>query len=276
MSPILSIADTIKKFGLSAKKSLGQNFIHDLNITEKIAKLVNEFNNDDTILEIGPGPGSLTRALLTQTNQPIIAIEKDSRCINALQDLLRVYNSRLSIKQQDALQVRLRDISTGKINIVSNLPYNISTILLAKWLDESEHISGMVLMFQKEVAQRITAKPKTKSYGRLSVLVQLKCTAKIVYILPPTIFKPAPKIDSAVVMFHTKPTNIAHDLWQAVQIVTKESFKHRRKLLTKNLKAILQDPSVLLHDLSIPNNARAEDLTPEQFILIAQRYLNSQ
>ena len=274
MSNLLSIAETIKKFGLSAKKSLGQNFIYDLNVTSKIARLTKEFNNNESILEIGPGPGSLTRSLLIETKSNIIAIEKDNRCINALDELSKIYKSRLILQQLDALDLRLKDIVQNKINIVSNLPYNISTVLLANWLGESEFISGMVLMFQKEVAERIVAQPRTKAYGRLSVLAQLKSIPKISLVFPPSIFQPAPKIDSAVVIFHMKQEKINDELWHAVQKVTKESFQHRRKLLFKNLRSLFVNPKSVLQDFSISCDARAEELTPTQFLLIAKSYIS--
>ena len=196
------LRDVILKYNLEAKKSLGQNFLHDLNLTSKIALLSGSIENS-TILEIGAGPGALTRGLLASGAKKVIALERDKRCIPALMDIADYYDGKLEILERDALKFDLNEIKDlGSLKIISNLPYNIGTELLVKWLTPiiwPPKWEDMTLMFQKEVAERIVAIPGTKAYGRLSVLAQWRCNANIRMTVSPDAFRPKPKVQSAVV-----------------------------------------------------------------------------
>ena len=202
------LREVIANFDLKARRSLGQNFILDLNLTRRIARLAAPLG-DLTVVEIGPGPGGLTRALLMEGAGRVIVIERDPRCLPALEAISQAYPERLTIVQGDALEVDIASLVTGdgagrRTAIVANLPYNVASLLLAGWLEQDPWPSWwerMVLMFQKEVAQRIVADPGSKAYGRLSVLSQYRTTPRIRMTLPPQAFTPAPKVDSCVVEF---------------------------------------------------------------------------
>lgn len=260
------LRETIKTFELTAKKSLGQNFLLDLNITKKIAALSGSIENKH-VIEIGAGPGGLTRALL-ELGAIVTAIETDERCIKALMQLQNLYPQKLKITHGDALtQDYLALAQKTPSRIIANLPYNIATKLLTNWLLGPSFYESLTLMFQKEVAQRITAQRGDKHYGRLSVLVDWRAKAQIIYNLPAKAFTPPPKIDSAVVHILPKQ-NFLPCSQQNLALVTKLAFGQRRKMLRQSLKTL--GGETLLQKLNIDPTLRAENLTTELFIAIAQ------
>lgn len=265
------IKEVIRQYGLAAKKSLGQNFICDLNVTRKIARIAGDLTQH-SIVEIGPGPGALTRALLFENAQKVIAIEKDSRCLAALRSLEEAAQGRLVLLEADAMEVNLSDVVSSRFKIVANLPYNLSTQLLMQWLDDHRGITSLTLMFQKEVAERLVAQPGSKSYGRLSVLTQFCGEAKIKLILPPEIFTPAPAIYSAVVHINFYETPPYPCDWHVLKQITREAFSQRRKMLRSTLKPLFDSVEDVLLPLGIAPTLRAESLTIEQFCLLAQAY----
>ena len=264
------LREVIATFGLAPKKSLGQNFLLDLNITQKIARAAGNLK-DVTVLEVGPGPGGLTRALLLEGADKLIALEKDDKCISALEPLVAAAGGRLKVIPQDALEFDYGAVEGFK-KIVANLPYNISTELLMGWLDHPQNIKGMTLMFQKEVAQRLTAVPHTKAYGRLSILTQARFDATIAFILPPSVFTPAPKIDSAVVQFQPRPL-LDEKRWDGLKILTRHAFAQRRKTLHNQFKALKDIGFVILERAGIDPQRRAETLNLDEFLKMVDIYL---
>jgi 16S rRNA (adenine1518-N6/adenine1519-N6)-dimethyltransferase len=268
------LRDVIRALGLTAKKSLGQNFILDLNLTRRIARAAGPLNGR-TVVEVGPGPGGLTRALLLEGAQRVIAVERDERCAAALEAIAARYPGRLQLHFGDALEADwggLVGTAGGKPLIIANLPYAVATMLLVGWLDAEPWppwYDGMVLMFQKEVAERIVAVPGSKAYGRLSVLTQWRTKARIVLTLPREAFTPPPKIASAVVAFvplaEPAPACRANVLAQ----VTAAAFGQRRKMLRSSLKQLVAAPEELLAAAGIAGNLRAEDLTVKDFARLA-------
>lgn len=230
-----SLRETVEAHNLWANKAFGQNFLFDLNVTRKIARAAGDMPQT-TIFEIGPGPGGLTRALLLDTNAPhIIAIEKDKRFIEALQPLIDVSDKRLQVIEGDALKVDLLALAPAPRAVIANLPYNVGTELLIGWLHSSWEFSQFILMFQKEVAERLVAKVGTKAYGRLSVLAQSVCEIDLVMKLPPSAFTPAPKVTSSVVRL--RPRANAKDIpVKSLEILTAAAFGQRRKMLRQSMK----------------------------------------
>ena len=266
------IADVIRTHQLEAKKSLGQNFIFDLNITRKIARSAKPFYDNETLLEIGPGPGALTRGLLLEGANKILALEKDTRCLQALSDLVHASAGRLAVLEKDALATSLRSLTGAPFKIVANLPYNISTSLLLNWFEEMDAITGMVLMFQKEVALRLVALPRSKAYGRLSILTQVKCNARIAFDLPPSAFKPAPKVTSSIVILKPHAQQLPDPLWRALVKITAFAFAQRRKMLRTTLMPAFPHPGSVLDSLGLKETMRAEELTVQDFINLATLY----
>ena len=270
------ISNIIKEYNLSAKKKLSQNFILDLNITDKIIRACGDMQHID-IIEIGPGPGALTRSIIANGAKRIIAIEKDKRFIEALKSLKDISKDKLIIKNEDALNIEFKKIfikyNISNAYIISNLPYSISTKLLLKWLPIPHEISKLTLMFQKEVAERIVAKPGTKKYGRLSVLTGLMTNAKIIMHIPAKSFKPKPKIDSSVVEF--KPKNKKEFLFkiEILEEITKILFNKRRKQVKSSLKTF-GDPILLCEKINIDPSCRAEQITLESFEKLAIEITN--
>jgi 16S rRNA (adenine1518-N6/adenine1519-N6)-dimethyltransferase len=269
------LRDVIRKHDLIAKKSLGQNFLLDLNLTARIARAAGPFDDDVTILEIGPGPGGLTRALLALGAKRIVAIERDSRAIAALEEISARYPGRLTVVEDDALTFDPRPLLQGqRARIVANLPYNIATPLLISWLSAEPWpvwYDRMVLMFQREVAERIAASPGSKSYGRLSVLTQWRTVPKILFDISPKAFLPPPKVTSSVVEFIPRPAPLPCDR-RALEKVTESAFGQRRKMLRQSLKTLGLDPAPLLERAGIEGTARAEDIPVEGFVRLAQLY----
>ncbi len=265
------LRDVIAQYDLAAKKSLGQNFLFDLNLTRKIARAAAPLD-DVTVVEIGPGPGGLTRALLLEGAGKVIAIERDSRAIAALQDVIAASSSRLTVIEGDALKQDWHKLAGGPIKIVANLPYNIATPLLIGWLTSGNWppwYQSLTLMFQKEVADRIVAKPGSKDYGRLSVLCQWRCTVAKLFDVNRAAFTPPPKITSSIVHLVPKASPSGVDV-KALERVTAAAFGQRRKMLRSSLKPVFADPAATLTGLSIDPELRAEDLTVAQFVTLAR------
>ena len=272
-----SISQTIKEYNLFAKKKLSQNFILDLNLTNKIINLSDNVKYN-SIIEIGPGPGSLTRSLLLNGAKEVIAIEKDKRFIDVLQILKIASHNKLMIENEDALNINLKDI-INKYNIINaeiiaNLPYSIATKLLLKWIPFPKNINQMTLMFQKEVDERITAKPGSKKYGRLSILIGLMAEAKIIMHIPSDAFKPQPKVDSAIVQIKPKINKIRFNK-TILEEITKNLFNQRRKQIKSTLIKF-GDPLKICSLLNIAPSLRPEQITLEQYknmaILIARNH----
>ncbi len=258
------LRDVISEHGLAAHKGLGQHFLLDLNLTLKIAKTVKDIS-DGTVVEIGPGPGGLTRAILAAGASRLVAIEKDSRYIAALDPLVKAADGRMSLLNQDALKTDVSALGPRPINIVSNLPYNVGTPLLVGWLNQADQISSMTLMFQKEVADRITAEPGTPSYGRLSVLCNWCCQTEFLFTLPARAFTPPPKVDSAVVQLIPYNTLPYPGTIDSLQKVTAAAFGQRRKTLRRALKQLEVPADALLDKAGIDGSRRAETLNIEEF-----------
>lgn len=269
-TPLPPLREVIERYGLGAKKSLGQHFLLDLNMTRKIARAA-EVSADDVVLEIGPGPGGLTRALL-ETGAELIAIERDSRCIEALSELGPAFEGRLRIHEADALSADEATLLGDKrpVKIVANLPYNISTELLIKWLKAGNALwSKMALMFQKEVADRILAAPGSKAYGRLSVIAQAASDPARAFSLPARAFTPPPKVDSTVVLFDP-PKEIFPEI-ALLERVTQSAFSQRRKMVRSSLKPVLGDRlDERLAAAGVKETQRAEEITVAQFKALAK------
>lgn len=265
------LREVIRAHDLAAKKELGQNFLLDLNLTSKIARLAGDLPNSD-ILEVGPGPGGLTRGLLMEGARRVVAVEKDRRCIAALEEVAAHYPGRLQVIEGDALQIDPLHHLTPPIRIAANLPYNVGTELLTRWLTPPEwppFWSSMTLMFQKEVALRITAKVGDDHYGRLALLCQWRSDPKIVMHLPPEAFTPAPKVHSAVVHLKALPEPRFPADAKVLNRVVAQAFSQRRKMLRSSLKP-LGEIEPLLESLGIPPTARAEEIPLEQFCALAR------
>ncbi|MEK9946395.1 MAG: 16S rRNA (adenine(1518)-N(6)/adenine(1519)-N(6))-dimethyltransferase RsmA [Alphaproteobacteria bacterium] len=263
-----SLREVIRQHGLDARRSLGQHFLLDLNLTARIARAANVAKGQ-TVYEVGPGPGGLTRALL-EAGARVIAVETDSRCVAALDMLSASFPGKLTIVEGDALAVDESALFAEGATIVANLPYNVSTTLLVKWLTAGPSpFTDMTLMFQKEVADRILASPGNKTYGRLSVLAQWRCEVRRAFDIPARAFLPPPKVDSTVVRLTPSATPIdvkASDL----ERVTAAAFGQRRKMLRSSLKQIVDDPGGILRALGVEETKRAEDLSVEQFCALAR------
>ena len=268
------LREVILKYNLEAKKSLGQNFLHDLNLTSKIALLSGSIENS-TILEIGAGPGALTRGLLASGAKKVIALERDERCIPALMDIADYYDGKLEILERDALKFDLNEIKDlGSLKIISNLPYNIGTELLVKWLTPiiwPPKWEDMTLMFQKEVAERIVAIPGTKAYGRLSVLAQWRCNANIRMTVSPDAFRPKPKVQSAVVSVKALNTPKFYAKQSILERLVKAGFGQRRKMIRSSLKSIDLNINSYLQNIGLKPTLRAENLTVSDWCKLAEQ-----
>lgn len=266
------LREVIRASGLSAKKSLGQNFLLDLNLTRRIARAAGPLTGV-TVVEVGPGPGGLTRALLLEGAAKVIAVERDERCLPALQAIADAYPGRLEIVSADARDIDYAGLPMSKpARLVANLPYSVGTPLLVGWLKSDPWppwFDRLVLMFQREVADRIVARPGGKDYGRLAVLAQWRTEPRILFSLPPDAFTPKPKVASAVVEFipreHPEPDCDVRQL----ERVTAAAFGQRRKMLRASLRQLTPDAEALLEGLGLDPKARAEDLQIGDFCRIA-------
>lgn len=268
------LRDVISKHDLRAQKSLGQNFLLDMNLTGKIARQAGDLANYD-ILEIGPGPGGLTRALLYEGARRVVAIERDERCLPALAEISDHYAGRLKVISGDALAINPIEHLNSPIKIVANLPYNIGTELLVRWLTPTTwppYWDSLTLMFQREVAMRIVAQPGSKAYGRLSILAQWRSDAKIVMDLPPQAFTPAPKVSSAVVHITKCDKPKFNCDAKMLERVVATAFNQRRKMLRASLKSLAPDIEDRLRAAGIPPTERAEQLSVEQFCMLSNQF----
>jgi 16S rRNA (adenine1518-N6/adenine1519-N6)-dimethyltransferase len=265
------LREVIRKHGLTPKKSLGQNFLFDLNLTARIARAAEPLENI-TIVEVGPGPGGLTRALLALGARRVIAIERDPRAIAALAEIVAWYPGRLDIVAGDALEIDPREqLGPERARVVANLPYNIATPLLIGWLTVEPWppwYDSLVLMFQREVAERIVAVPGSKSYGRLSVLAGWRTEAKMLFDVARTAFVPPPKVTSSVVRLTPKPVPAQCNAI-ALQRITEAAFGQRRKMLRQSLKTLGVDANALLQAAGIDPTARAEEIPVDGFVAMA-------
>ncbi len=266
------LRDVIRRHGIIARKSLGQNFLFDLNLAARIARTAGPLAGT-CVVEIGPGPGGLTRALLALGASRVIAIERDERAIAALQEIATLYPDRLDIVSADALSYDPRArLPRGPVRIVANLPYNIATALLVMWISIEPWppwFDSAVLMFQREVAERIVAERGSKSYGRLSVLVQWRCEARIAFDVNASAFVPAPKVKSSVVRLVPRPAPLSCDR-AMLEAVTQAAFGQRRKMLRQSLRSLRIEPADLTAAAGLDPTARAEEVSVEQFVLLAR------
>ncbi len=269
------LRDVIAKHDLRARKSLGQNFLLDLNLTRKIARAAAPLQGH-AVIEIGPGPGGLTRALLLEGAEKVIAVERDSRVVPALEEIAERWPGRLEIVEGDALrtdQAELAKKAGLPVKVVANLPYNIATPLLTGWLLTEPWPpwwQSLTLMFQREVADRITAAPGSRSFGRLAVLSQWRTRARRLFDIPPAAFTPPPKVTSSVVQITPLPEPVEACPPDALQKVTAAAFGQRRKMLRKALKSIAKDPEALLSPAGLDGTKRAEELEVRDFCRLAR------
>ena len=268
--PLPPLREIIARYGIRARRQLGQHFLLDLNLCRRIVRAAGDLAGK-TVVEIGPGPGGLTRALLETEAARVIAVERDPRCIDALSDLSRRYANRLDVVAGDALDFDISALAgTGRVAVVANLPYNVATPLLIGWLRNVDSISAMTLMFQKEVAERIVAAPGTGAYGRLTVVAQWLCEARRAFDVAPTAFVPPPRVTSTVVHLLPRDAPLAPADMACLEAVTAAAFGRRRKMLRSALAGLVEDPEALLEQVGIAPTARAETLPPEAFCALAR------
>ncbi len=267
------LREVIRAHDLVAKKQLGQNFLLDLNLTAKIARQAGDLSGCD-VLEVGPGPGGLTRGLLAEGARRVLAVEKDPRCLPALAEISAAYPGKLDVINGDALEVDVLAHLTPPIRVVANLPYNVGTELLVRWLTPDNwppFWDSLTLMFQKEVAERIVAKPRSDHYGRLALLAQWRCEARIVLHLPPEAFTPAPKVHSAVVHITRLPGPRFPANEKVLSRVIAMAFNQRRKMLRSSLKALGPQIEDQLRAAGLEPTARAEEISLEGFCALARQ-----
>ena len=272
MDNLPPLKDVISKYEIRAKKSLGQNFLLDLNLTSKIARYAGNLKQSD-VLEIGPGPGGLTRSLLNEGARQVVSIEKDKRCIAALEEIQSLFPGRFKLLQGDALSMNVTQYFTDPIKIIANLPYNIGTELLVRWLNSKNWPSfwqSMTLMFQKEVANRIVARPGSKAYGRLSVMSQWRCNTKIAFNIPATAFTPPPKVESAVVHFEALNEPKFPAEVDNLEFVVSKAFNQRRKMLRGALKGHFKNVEEGLFSSGVLPTKRAENITIQEYCAMSQ------
>lgn len=274
MKQTRTIKQIIDHYQLRPQKKLGQNFLLDDSLFAKIISFA-DIHFSDIVLEIGPGPGGLTKQILQQAPEHLYAVEYDPRCASALKEVFA--DEPLTILHEDALRFQLDQLPAEQVKIIANLPYNISTVLLTNWLHQAKKLSKMVLMFQKEVAQRIIAEPGTKAYGRLSIISQYACEVEHGFDISPKAFYPPPKITSTVLEFQPKPEIVNADDFEqtisALESVTKAAFGQRRKMLKKSLQSIFEDPISILRACDIDETRRAETLSLDEFIRLTKKSL---
>jgi 16S rRNA (adenine1518-N6/adenine1519-N6)-dimethyltransferase len=269
------LREVVRTHGLMAKKSLGQNFLFDLNLTSRIARSAGPLE-DATIIEVGPGPGGLTRAILAAGAKKVIAIERDTRCLPALAEIAERYPGRLEVIEADALEFDPRPLAgAGLVRIIANLPYNVGTALLTGWLTGEAWPpwwASLTLMFQREVAERIVAdESDPKNYGRLGVLCGWRTEARILFDVPPSAFVPPPKITSSVV--HLTPrANPLPSRIGALEAVTRAAFGQRRKMLRQSLKSIAPDPTAIIRAAGLEETIRAENIPVDGYVALANAW----
>ncbi|MGO4388483.1 16S rRNA (adenine(1518)-N(6)/adenine(1519)-N(6))-dimethyltransferase RsmA [Microvirga sp. 2YAF29] len=269
------LREVVRTHGLMAKKSLGQNFLFDLNLTSRIARSAGPLE-EATVIEVGPGPGGLTRAILAAGAKKVIAIERDSRCLPALAEISDHYPGRLEVIEADALQFDPRPMAgDGLVRIISNLPYNVGTALLTGWLTVEKWPpwwASLTLMFQREVAERIVAtEDDPKDYGRLGVLCGWRTDARILFDVPPSAFVPPPKITSSIVHLTPKASPLPCRIG-ALEAVTRAAFGQRRKMLRQSLKSITPDPTGMTAAAGLEETIRAENVPVESYVALANAF----
>jgi len=271
MSPpeLPPLREVIARHGLSARKALGQNFLLDLNLTARIARAAAPLEQVE-VIEIGPGPGGLTRALLLAGARHVTAIERDERCVAALAELAAAFPGRLTVVPGDALELDPAALTPAPRKIVANLPYNIATPLLLGWLGNATAYDSLTLMFQKEVAARLAAVPRTKAYGRLSVMTQWLCEVRPLFDIPPRAFVPPPKVTSTVLRLTPRDAPLAPCRREDLERVLAAGFGQRRKMLRQSLKSLGVDVEALLAATGTAPTARAEELPVEAFCALAR------
>ncbi|HEX3673224.1 MAG TPA: 16S rRNA (adenine(1518)-N(6)/adenine(1519)-N(6))-dimethyltransferase RsmA [Rhizomicrobium sp.] len=271
--PLPPLREVIAAYGLAAKKSLGQNFLLDLNLTRKIARAAGPLG-DATIFEVGPGPGGLTRALLMEGAEHVIAVERDERCLPALEQVSAAYPGRLEVLCDDAMKIDETKRLNGPVRIAANLPYNIGSALLVKWLTSETwppFWQSATLMFQREVAERLVAKPGGKAYGRLSILTQWRAKAKILFDVSPRAFTPPPKVTSSIVRLEPLAEPVAPARLRDLEAVTAAAFGNRRKMLRQSLKSLAPDTEAFIRAAGLDPTQRAEQLSIADFASLARQ-----
>ncbi len=271
ISELPPLRDVIARHGLRARKSLGQNFLLDLNLTARIARAAGDLTGV-TVVEVGPGPGGLTRALIAAGAERVVAIERDQRCVAALEEIAAVSPGRLTVVAADALAVDMASLAVPPACIVANLPYNIATPLLVGWLRTEPWppwYQSMTLMFQREVAERIVAQPGTRAYGRLGVLAGWRSEAEILFDVSPRAFTPPPKVTSSVVRLVPRAGPLACDP-ATLERVAAAAFGQRRKMLRQSLKSLGLDTQRLLFEAAIDETRRAEEIDVAGFVALAR------
>lgn len=266
------LRDVIARHGIRATKSLGQHFLLDRNLIRRIVRAAGTFE-DTSVLEIGAGPGGLTRELLATSARTVIAVERDTRCIAALNELALDSAGRLVVLEADALDIDEAALISGAAKIVANLPYNIATELFFKWQERPALFEGFTLMFQREVADRFTACSRTKAYGRLSVMAQWRYAVRRVFDLPPEAFVPPPRVTSSVVQFTPLSEPLSPADPAAMRRVVAAAFGQRRKMLRGALQTLPCDSAALLQDSGIAGTARAEELEVSDFCALARSFM---
>ena len=268
VAALAPLRETIAKHGLDARRRFGQHFLLDLNLTRRIARAAAPLDQG-TIIEIGPGPGGLTRALLLEGAGRVVAVEVDPRALAALAELETAVDGRLKVIEADALTIDPAVLGIAPRRIVANLPYNISTPLLVRWLQGADAIADMVLMFQKEVVDRLVAVPRTKDYGRLSILAQHVCEVRRLFDVPPSAFVPPPKVTSSVARLTPRPADQRLADLAPLEKITAAAFGQRRKMLRGSLAGAFADPVAVLEGLGLSPTARAEELSVADFVRLA-------
>ncbi|MCE9651089.1 MAG: 16S rRNA (adenine(1518)-N(6)/adenine(1519)-N(6))-dimethyltransferase RsmA [Parvibaculum sp.] len=269
------LREVIARHGLAAQKALGQNFLLDLNLTGRIARAAGSLS-DHHVVEVGPGPGGLTRALLAEGAKHVTVIERDKRCLPALEEISAAYLGRLTIVEGDALATDMAALVDGPARIVANLPYNIATpLLIGSWLQSDRWppwYASLTLMFQKEVAERIVAAPGSKAYGRLGVASQWRTRARMLFDIDRRAFTPPPSITSTVVELIPRAEPLAPADPRALEVIVAAAFGQRRKMLRSSLKSLTADAQAILDTAGIDGTRRAEELSVEEFCALARAY----
>lgn len=263
------LREVIAQHELAARKSLGQNFLLDLNLTRKIARSAMPWT-DATVVEIGPGPGGLTRALLLEGAPRVVAVERDDRCITALQDVIAAADGRLAVHAGDALETDFATLAAAPWQVVANLPYNIATPLLLGWLAQAQNFTRITVLVQKEVAERLAAKPGGKTYGRLAVAAQWRAEVRMLFDIGPQAFVPAPKVTSTIVELTPRAKPLAEAEPAKLERVTAAAFNQRRKMLRAALRSLWPDADAKLEQAGIDPTRRAETLSIEEFCALAR------
>jgi 16S rRNA (adenine1518-N6/adenine1519-N6)-dimethyltransferase len=263
------LRDVLHKHDLTPKKNLGQNFLFDLNLTDRIVRSAGSLAGF-TVIEIGPGPGGLTRSILNSGAEQVIAIEQDERCIAALDEVAAASSGRLQVMKADALKMDERTLTDRPIKIIANLPYNVATVLLFKWLEYADRFASMTLMFQKEVADRITAEPRSKAYGRVSVMTQWRCDVLHHFDISPKAFIPPPKVTSTVITITPRPQPRAEADATVLGTLCRIAFGQRRKTLRSSLKQLTPAPDAVLQRAGIAGERRPEELSVAEFCALAR------